>query len=182
MIILKGTKQEMASAGQVSSQVELREVYLTNLQAWNRFDQLPDRDQPIKVKYSNPAGVHEITASNMLLIRSAIVVTGIIDDGDEEITPEREQELMVLRIEVEFSAEFDMPPGEIPKEIREIGLKAFAKLNGPYICMPYLRQEITNLAGHMKLSLPPLPTLKIQPEREEETKQLANSDSQLEEE
>ena len=170
MIILKATSEDLAAASQLSRQVDLINVYLTDVRAWNDFNKLSDRTKPIKVKYSEPKSESEITDINTLIVKSSININGIIDDTEEEITPELEKELMVLQIKVEFAAEFDLPEGEMPQDIRKLSLPAFTKLNGPYVCMPYLRQAINNIAGQMQIVLPPLPTLKIQPEDEQSLK------------
>ena len=55
-----------------------------------------------------------------------------------------------------FGAEYRLPSGPIPENIGAKGLQAFASINGPYNCWPYLRQEVdrlTSSCGH-RLVLP----------------------------
>lgn len=62
-----------------------------------------------------------------------------------------------------YAVDFLTPPGSVPDEIRDKGFPAFSRLNGPYLCWPYIREEISSLTVRAGLPALVLPTMVIEP-------------------
>jgi len=172
MITLIASEEERRAASRVSQVAELVEVVLTKTTATNNLFMVKKSEVPVKLTFEVPSGDFEITTRNTLLVRSGIVVRGVVEAQDHDIDEDLNEEVIEdigALIEVEFAAEFLIPEGPLPDEAEELWLPAFARLNGPYICMPYLRQAVQDLAGRMKLHVT-LPALKIQGQAKEAAK------------
>ncbi len=62
-----------------------------------------------------------------------------------------------------YSVDFLTPAGSVPDEIRDKGFPAFARVNGPYLCWPYIREELSSLTVRAGLPALVLPTMVIDP-------------------
>ena len=160
MLRIIAEKEEITAASLVAHSVELTDVTLSkagvsgSVYLHNKFD------VKIHLKLSDPTTRFELgpTGSDVMFVFTEMKVEGY--NVDQENKGGIKQP--VFLIQAEFVAEFGIPSGEMPASIREKGLPAFTRLNGPYICMPYLREFIDGLARQMRLTLPPLPTVVIE--------------------
>jgi hypothetical protein len=55
-------------------------------------------------------------------------------------------------------------PVPIPEDIAAVSIPAFASLNAPLTCWPYIRQMLSCLTAEMGLLIQPLPLLMVKPE------------------
>lgn len=165
MITLKATAEELALSRSVGENAELRKVTLSRLTAINKLKELLPDGGEVKIQFDGPAGRHELPKNGELhtFIKARLTGMGI---GDQ-YSSDADSDLVPFKIEIEYRAIFNIPTDNIPEEIEKKGFAAFAKINGPYICMPYIRQSIQNLVSEMGLQIT-LPTLLINPKVDQE--------------
>ncbi|MBN2383593.1 hypothetical protein JXQ70_12005 [bacterium] len=160
MIKLEGSKKEFTLAARVARSVELVDIYLSNARVESFLREFEPQSRQFHLKISFPISKHAISSNNRLLVWSAISIAGTL--ARDDVNEIQNKEPIVFSITVEYTAEFDMPDDPIPDDIGEIGLQSFAKLNGIYLLMPYLRQAIHDEAIKMKINIPPLPTILLE--------------------
>ncbi|MBU1413321.1 hypothetical protein KKC22_17560 [Myxococcota bacterium] len=69
----------------------------------------------------------------------------------------------VIRLHVVLQAVYRLPEGPVPEEVRARGFPTFARVNGPYFLMPFMRQQIHALTSELPVQPLMLPLLQIVP-------------------
>ena len=172
MIVINATDRDLINAKNVSSNVELLDVSLKKLRVENNLHSVKEKETNLQIRFKTPYGKAELVEEEKLRVYSGLTLMATIDENEETDIDELQNYL--VKIEVEFCAVFNLPEGPMPEGIKKIGFDAFAKLNGPYICMPYIRQAIQNLTSQMGLQIT-LPIVQI--ERVEDIESIESDDT-----
>jgi preprotein translocase subunit SecB len=110
------------------------------------------------MELGKPSSRYVISAKNNLIVFCNLKVRGLAKERNKE---DKKKLPAILQAEVEFAMEFRLPEGDIPGEIRDKGLPAFSRLNGPYICWPYFRQFIYSICSQANITNVTLPILTV---------------------
>jgi hypothetical protein len=171
MIKIEAPESQLKAASLVARSVELLNVSLTHskFRFSNDGEDVAATRIHMDVKFPKP---HHSIRNQLLSVSTKIKVIGkrAAQDNQKFDTDQ-------LQIEVEYTLEFGLPPGEIPEKIRTIGLPAFAKYNGPYICWPYFRQHIHSLCASANIPGITLPTLTVNAKQKRINKKARRADS-----
>jgi len=72
-----------------------------------------------------------------------------------------------VRLHVIAQATYLMPEGQVPDDVKQRGFPIFARINGPYLLMPFLRQQVYSLTSQLPVAPMMLPHLRVVPKKED---------------
>lgn len=151
----------MTAAASVAANVRLDAVFLTSIQAVNQLGKGVSHaglDMSAMVSYRYLG--HRILDQRSLVVE----IEGRLELKRKTVESQ-DQSAPEVTIVVAYGASYSLPKPPIPPHIDERAFASFAKINGPYNCWPYLRQQIQSIAASMDF-LFVLPTLRIEVPRE----------------
>jgi hypothetical protein len=159
MIRLFATKEELGISSSVARSVDLISVSLVKISFANTTSGQDIRSAKLHMDMGKPISRFEMSARNTLLVFTNVRICGYLDRGEDEGSVKKISKS--LQINVEFVMDFKLPEGEIPPQIKEKGFLMFAKLNGPYVCWPYVRQVVHSTMAAANISNVTLPLLTV---------------------
>ena len=169
MIRIGTSNEDLKAASSVARNVELLSVILVK----SRFSNSINEDEPTQsslyMELGKPSGRYVISAKNNLIVFCNLKVRGLAKERNKE---DKKKLPAILQAEVEFAMEFRLPEGDIPIEIKDKGLPAFSRLNGPYICWPYFRQFIYSICSQANITNVTLPILTVGAKQKKVTKRI----------
>lgn len=160
MNVLSPTKEEIKLSSAISNVSTLSEIVLT------------------RCSVSGDRRVALVQPFNM----SCSVVSTKADVEDDRLTIEIDFEFrsldasvpgkIVVLVECTFGLTYRLADGFVPEQP---SIDAFSKGNAVYNCWPYLREFVQSIAARMGHSPPPVPLLRVQPQKAAEPKATGES-------
>ena len=153
MFCISPTRDEMQAAATVAQSTELVDVRLMSIDAKNNIDMKTLRDK-LYPELNIDLEKYDVTDDGRLLVFSRLTVTVYSSSDNND-----KREAAVANINIQLLAEYQIPSGPVPEDIKENGLPAFAKFNGLYNSWPYFRsllQQVTTYMGYPSFVLPVL--------------------------
>jgi len=151
--------EEVQASAVVARNVSLFRVHLIKLSVSNQFGDMRGIDEDrVRVHLRFPEKGGQLFKEKLLLARVGVVAEFVLKSKKAK---GKTKPLAVISLE--YGASYLLPQAPIPKDVREVGIPAFARLNGPYTCWPYIRHEIHHACLNLGLGYI-LPLLRIEVE------------------
>jgi preprotein translocase subunit SecB len=143
--------KDLDSARKVANVVMLEQVHFLQIQARRSHDSL---DGPLGVAMRFETKSHDLVDSENK--RFLVVIVSLAADFTSEDDTK-------ATVELTACLRYRTPATEVPEEIRNESLPAFARINAPYNAWPYFRQQLQSAT--VDLGLPPfvLPPMVVRP-------------------
>ena len=156
MFLLQPDSETVRLASMVARQAN---IYAVRLQ---KVDALSDHDPASGAIPSNPTASFQIADTD--LTRPGLVrVTCTMEVSVDWFLDEGSRREGHSGWSLTYVADYTVPAGEMPEEIRTRAIPAFAQVNVPYNLWPYFRQAIQSNASEMGIVGLVLPPLRYEP-------------------
>jgi hypothetical protein len=177
MLEIKAPDSEFTAARGVANHTTLVDVFLVSVSVDSNLHErvgVP-KDFTLKKQIGVLEPHYRVVDERTLLVETGVDVNVVLStkgdarkeakaEAENENENENENELHAS-IRIVYALEYTLPEPPIPEVIEKEGFPAFAKLNGPYIAWPYIRQQVHHITASMGTPMM-LPLLRVSPESE----------------
>jgi len=155
MLTLSFPKEMIQLAGQIGPNLTAEKVLLKKVQLDNDLipGKLPSGGE-WKLIHLQGDFEKELTTHGIVYFGCEVHYLAEVKPGER---------IPVVRLHVVLQAVYRLPDGPVPDEVRERGFPTFARVNGPYFLMPFMRQQIHALTSELPVQPLMLPLLQIVP-------------------
>lgn len=153
MYRLEPTSSELMAAARVGESAVLTGVRISSISAVNRLDMSADPDSLFSRVAFGLVGFDSNEDGKMQVETGVRLLIGMKTLEDVELDDIAECPDGCALIELRMVGEYGIPKGEIPDDVKNQGLPAFAKYNGLHNMWSYFRQHLQEITCNM--GLPP---------------------------
>ncbi len=149
-ITVKAEKEKLNNAAKVSEVASLDDVILQRLVAINNLPYLSSEDKfSCEVRFMHRMVGFKIDEQNLLKVSVEARVEFLKNPDDVILDKPLPEDKLFALATVVYAASYMLPDDQIPEDIKEDCIPAFAELNGLYNCWPYLREKIQSVTSEM---------------------------------